>query len=239
MKPFASAGPPRADARAGFVLIEVLAALTIGVPILALVAQFTSQSLRNWNRGESTIAVMEMLTTGLGRLKTDLTHALPMHTPGSDSSSVMFSGTAGQLLFVAATGFGAGDRGLELISVTVTREEDGIAVVRQRGPVTTGPTPLRDPVILLRGRMQFQFAYRDANGQLQPNWSDREALPQAVVINLANNTGTSIFPVPVEMKLPANIVATCITGDDDGTGGCPTGQQRPQRPPGSRAQEGQ
>jgi len=239
LKPSASAGPPRADARAGFVLIEVLAALTIGVAILALLAQFTSQSLRNWNRGESTIAVMEMLTTGLARLKTDLSHALPMRPPGSDSSSVIFSGDAGRLLFVAATGFGAGDRGLELISITVTREQDDTAVVRQRGPVSTGPVPLRDPVVLLRGRMRFQFAYRDANGQLQPKWSDRQELPQAVVVNVANNAGTSVFPVPVEMKLPANIIAMCITGDDDGTGGCPTAQRRPQPAPGSREQEGQ
>jgi general secretion pathway protein J len=203
-------------------LIEMLAALTIAVAMLALLAQFTSQTLRNWNRGESTIAVMEMLTSGLGRLKTDLTLALPMRAPGTDSAAVMFAGDAGNLLFVAATGFSAGDRGLELISITVTRDEDGIAVVRQRGPVTTGPAPLRDPVILLRGRMQFRFSYRDDNGQTLQSWSNSERLPKAVAVEILNSAGVSVFPVPVVMKLPANLAATCVSGDDDGEGGCPS-----------------
>jgi general secretion pathway protein J len=106
----------------------MLAALTIAVAIMALLAQFTSQSVRNWNRGESTIAVMEMLTTGLARLKTDLSLAIPMRPPGTDSTNVVFIGDPGSVVFVAATGFGAGDRGVELISVNVVTNEDGIAV---------------------------------------------------------------------------------------------------------------
>ena len=232
MKHCASAGRPRADARAGFALLEMLAALTIAVAILALLAQFTSQSLRNWNRGESTIAIMEMLTSGLGRLKTDLALALPMHPPGSDSTSVMFAGSAGQLLFVAATGFGAGDRGVELISVTVTKDEDGIAVVRQRGPVTTGPAPLRDPVVLLRGRMQVRFSFRDDNGQTLASWVNRDGLPKTVAVDIFNNAGVSIFPVPVLMKLPANLGGACVASSEEGNvaPGCST--------PGARTQPG-
>jgi general secretion pathway protein J len=242
LKHSASAGQPRADARAGFALIEMLAGLTIAVAILALLAQFTSQSLRNWNRGESTIAVMEMLTTGLGRLKTDLALAVPMRAPGSDNPSVMFSGDAGQLLFVAATGFGAGNRGLELVSVNMTRDADGVvALVRQRGQVTTGPTPLRDPVVLLHGRMQFAFSYRDEDGQTLTSWTNRERLPKAVVLDLRNTAGVSVFPTPVVFNVPTNMAAACISGDggdggDGGNaGGCPGQQQRTRR--GTRTEE--
>lgn len=233
MKHIASAGrPSRADARAGFALIEMLAALTIAVIILALLAQFTSQSLRNWNRGESTIAVMEMLTSGLGRLKADLALALPMRPPGTDSTSVMFAGDARQLLFVAATGFGAGDRGMELISVTVADEEDGIALVRQRGPVMTGPAPLRDPVVLLRGRMQLQFSYRDDDGQMLATWSNRERLPKAVAVDIRNPAGVSVFPAPLVLRLPTNMAAACLAGagEDSGAGGCPGPQGRAPSP---------
>lgn len=232
MKHSASAGPPCADARAGFALIEMLAGLTIGVAILAVLAQFTSQSLRNWNRGESTIAVMEMLTSGLGRLRTDLALALPMPPPGTDSPNVMFIGDPKQLLFVATTGFGAADRGLEMISITVVNEENGVAVVRQRGPVTTGPAPLRDPVILLRGRMQVQFTFRDHEGQAITNWSNRERLPKAVEVNIVNPAGVAVFPVPVVLNLPTNLIAICVAGggDDEGTTSpaCPTGRSRTQ-----------
>lgn len=219
--------PPRVDARAGFALIEMLAGLTIAVAILAVLAQFTSQALRNWNRGETSIAMMEMLTTGLGRLKADLALAQPMRPPGTDSGGVMFAGDARQLLFVAATGFGAADRGLELISITVTDAEDGIAVIRQRGPVVTGPAPLRDPVILLRGRMQMQFIYHDDSGQPLATWANRDRLPKAVAVDIRNSAGVSVFPVPVTMRLPTTIAALCLAGGDDaGGGGCPGSQAR-------------
>jgi general secretion pathway protein J len=212
----------------------MLAAVTIAVAILAVVAQFTSQSLRNWNRGESTIAVMEMLTSGLGRLKTDLALAVPMRPPGTDSPSVVFSGDAAQLLFVAATGFGAGDRGLELISITVTKDQDDTVVVRQRGQVTTGPTPLRDPVVLLRGRIQVRFSYRDDEGTILQTWSNRQQLPKAVAVDVANSAGTLVFPVPVVLKLPINIAASCLDdsggGEGENAGACPSRQARPQNP---------
>jgi len=229
LKHSASADPPRADARAGFALLEMLAALTIAVAILGVLAQFTSITLRNWNRGESSIAAMEMLTSGLGRLKTDLALAIPMRPPGTDSTNVVFSGDAESLLFVAATGFGAGDGGVELVSVNVVKDESGIAVVRQRGRVTTGQTPLRDPVVLLRGNMQVQFSYYGYDGQPQPSWTNRDQLPKAVAVNILNPAGVAVFPVPLTMKLPTNMAAGCVDGDE-GTGtGCTGPQRRPQQ----------
>jgi general secretion pathway protein J len=216
-------------------MIEMLAGLTIAVAILAVLAQFTSQTLRNWNRGETSIAVMEMLTSGLARLRTDLALALPMRPPGTDSASVMFAGDARQLLFVAATGFGAGDRGLELISVTVTNEGDGIAVVRQRGPVMTGPAPLRDPVILLRGRLLMQFTYRDDDGQALVSWTNRDKLPKGVAVDVRNQAGVSVFPVPFVVRLPTTMPAACLAGAEDAPGGCPGGQAR--TPPRQDAQQ--
>ena len=243
MKRSASAGRPRpGEGRAGFALLEMLAALTIAVAILAVLAQFTSQALRNWNRGESAIAAMEMLTTGLARLRTDLNLALPMRIPGTDSASVMFAGDAGNLLFVAATGFGAGDRGLELVSIAAAREENDLVLVRQRGPVVAGPAPLRDPVVLLRGRMQVRFSYRDDDGQVLASWTNRDRLPRAVAVELFNAGGVSVFPVPVLLKLPATISAACIAGggDDDAAVGCPgTGAGRTQGRPGQQQERGQ
>jgi general secretion pathway protein J len=230
LKHSASAGPSRADARAGFALLEMLAALAIAVAMLGVLAQFTSLTMRNWNRGESTIAAMEMLTTGLARLRADLAMAIPMRPPGTDSTNVVFVGGADSLLFVAATGFGAGDRGVELLAINVTKNDDGIALVRQRGQVTSGQTPLRDPVVLLRGRMQVQFSYYDNDGQTLPTWSQRDQLPKAVGINVLNAAGVAVFPVPLMMKLPTNLAAGCAGGaGGDGTTECPGPRQ--QRPP--------
>src|SRR4051812_25747937 len=114
----------RSNPRAGFTLIETLAALAIAAAVFAVVAEFAGRMLRNWNYGESTISAMEMVTRGLGRLGTDLTLALPMTPPGTDGSTVYFAGDAQRMLFVAATGFGLGDRGVELLNIAVAGEGD-------------------------------------------------------------------------------------------------------------------
>jgi hypothetical protein len=142
----------------------------------------------------------------------------------------MFVGEPAQLTFVAATGFGAGNRGLEMISVAVTRDGEEMALVRQRGPVTTGPVPLRDPVVLFRGRMQIRFTYRDDDGQTLPVWSNQTRLPKAVAVEIFNTAGASLFPVPLLMKLPVNMAAGCVSGSDDEDGGCPRpGARQPQQ----------
>jgi general secretion pathway protein J len=203
----------RTDPRAGYALIEMLAALSIAVAILALLAQFTYQALRNWNRGESTIAAMEMLTSGLGRLRTDLALAVPMRPPGSDGDTVLFQGDVNRLLFVAATGFGPGDGGLELISITIGQDQEGTFVVRERGPVTSTAIPLRDPVLLLRGRMRVQFSYRGADGLPVNTWTERGELPKAVVVDIFGATGTTVFAAPVLLRLPINLSPVCLAGD--------------------------
>jgi hypothetical protein len=52
----------------------------------------SAQILRNWSHGSSTIAAMEMLTSGLARLGTDLSLALPVRPPGSEDSKILFEG---------------------------------------------------------------------------------------------------------------------------------------------------
>jgi len=213
LKPIDSAAP-RADARAGFALIEMLAALAIAVAVMALLAQFTAQAMRNWNRGESTIAAMEMLTSGLNRLRADLTLAVPMRPPGTDTGGIIFVGEPNRIIFVSAGP--VTDRGLALISVTVGEDADGVMVVRERGPVSTTATQMRDPVVLLRGRMRVQFSYRDQSGQSFPTWTGQPALPKAVAVEIFDLAGTSVFPVPVVIPLPANLLAACLSADYDG-----------------------
>jgi prepilin-type N-terminal cleavage/methylation domain-containing protein len=190
----------RADWRAGFTLIETLAALAIAAALMAVVAQIAGQALRNWNRGEGTIAAMEMLTRGLNRMAVDLSVALPMRLPGSDGTAVLFQGDASNILFVAATGFGAGNRGVELISISAVPERDGSLVVRQRGPVAS--------------RLQVRFSYRERNGQTVPVWSGRPDLPAAVHVEIYGADASPVFPVPMILTLPADLAADCLSSEE-------------------------
>jgi general secretion pathway protein J len=204
----------RSSAQAGFSLIEMLAALAIAGAIFAVISEFAGRLLLNWNRSESTISVMEMITRGLGRLGTDLSLALPMSPPGSDGSVAYFDGDPTHLIFVAATGFGVGDRGLELLNFSMVDNKDDFYLVRQRAPVASPPGEFKDPVMLMHGRMQVRFSYRDIDGTFVDSWTKRPNLPSAVGVQVIGASGP-IFPRPLVFPVPVNFSVDCLLPEDD------------------------
>jgi len=206
----------RADARAGFTLVETMVALAIAAAVFAVIAEFAGRTLRNWNRGSGTIAAMEMLTRGLGRLGTDLSLALPMTPAGTDGSTVYFIGDANNLMFVAATGFGVGDRGLELLNITAVTDRDDFQLVRRRGPVANPPPQFRDSVVLLRGRMTVRFSYRDRDGRTLESWQKKSELPAAVNVAVYGPTGAPVFPAALVFPLPVNYSVDCFDTSGEG-----------------------
>jgi general secretion pathway protein J len=238
LKHFASANRIR-DARAGFSLIETLAALAIAGAVFAVIAEFAGRTLANWKHGEATVAVMEMLTRGLGRLGTDLTEAVPMSPPGTDGSTVYFSGDARHLSFVAATGFGAGNRAFELLDISQTTENNDQVLVRKRATVSNPPAALQDPVVLLRGRIQIRFTYRTSDGQTVPTWSKQAELPSAVLVEVLDASGNPVFPAPFLLPVPVNYGVDCFDSGDDNVekpSRCVAPQDKNQQPQGTNPQ---
>jgi len=191
----------------------MLAALAIAGAIFAVISEFSGRLLLNWNRSDNVISVMEMVTRGLGRLGTDLTLALPMSPPGTDGSTTYFIGDAKHMIFVAATGFGIGDRGLELVDISMVDNRDDFYLIRQRAPVTNPPAQMRDPVVLLHGRMQVQFSYRDSTGKYLDAWAKRPDLPTAVGVQVIGASGP-IFPRPLILPVPVNFSVDCLNSED-------------------------
>ncbi len=208
MKPAVSVA--RSNPRAGFTLLETLAALAIAAAAFAVIVDFSMRTLRNWHRGDTAIAAMEMITRGIGRLQTDLAGALPMSVPGGDGAAVLFKGDANSVVFAAATGFGTGNRGVELISVSAFPDGDDIALIRNRGPVANPQPELRDPVVLMKGRLRVRFSYRDQNGKTVPTWIEQPDLPAAVAIEIFGAQGNPILPVPALIRLPQNFSVECF-----------------------------
>ncbi|HVZ52879.1 MAG TPA: prepilin-type N-terminal cleavage/methylation domain-containing protein [Pseudolabrys sp.] len=217
MRPTESARPRRNSANAGFTLIETLAALAIAGALFAVIAEFAGRTLRNWNHGEATIAVMEMLTRGLGRMQVDLNSAVPMTPPGTDGSTVYFAGNANAMRFVAATGFGVGNHGLELLNISAKQDNDDLLLVRERGPILNPASQLSDPVVLMRGHIQVRFAYRDAGGQTFDQWGNKPELPAAVLVKVLAQDGTPVFPSAFVLPVPVNLGADCLVDQGDAT----------------------
>jgi prepilin-type N-terminal cleavage/methylation domain-containing protein len=208
LKPAASVA--RSNPRAGFTLLETLSALAIAAAAFAIIVDFSMRTLRNWHRGDQAIAAMEMITRGIARMQTDLAVALPMSVPGGDGAAVLFKGDANSVVFAAATGFGTGNRGVELISVSAFPDGEDIAIVRNRGPVANPQPELRDPVVLMKGRMRVRFSYRDQNGKTAPTWIEQPELPAAVAIEIFGAQGNPILPVPALITLPQNFSVECL-----------------------------
>jgi general secretion pathway protein J len=229
LKHSASARPRSRSANAGFTLIETLAALAIAGAIFAVIAEFAGRTLRNWNHGAATIAVMEMLTRGLGRMQIDLDSVVPMSPPGTDGSTVYFAGNASAMRFVAATGFGVGNRGVELLNISAKQDNDDLMVVRERGPVLNPATQFSDPVVLLRGRIQVRFSYRDSSGQVSDTWGNRADLPAAVLVKVLGQDGAPVFPSAFVLPVPVSLGADCLVEQGDATpprcSGTGTGQE--------------
>lgn len=228
---------PRSNS-AGFTLIETLAALAIAGAVFAVIAEFAGRTLRNWHHGEATIAVMEMLTRGLGRLQTDLDSAVPMSPPGTDGATVYFAGNASAMRFVAATGFGVGNRGVELLNIAAKPDHDDTLLVRERGPILNPAAQLSDPVVLMRGRIQVRFAYRDSGGQAHDSWGNRPDLPSAVLVQVLAQDGTPVFPSAFVLPVPVSLGADCLIEQGDATPAhCTATQGTPQGQNGAPPQQ--
>ena len=195
--------------------METLVALAIAAAAFAVIVDFSMRTLRNWHRGDQAMAAMEMLTRGIGRLQTDLATTLPMGMPGGDGSTVLFKGDASNLVFAAATGFGAGNRGVELISISAMVDRDGVSLVRNRGPIANPQPELRDPVVLMRGRMQVRFSYRDRNGKSAATWIDQPELPTAIAVEIFGAEGNPVMPVAALLSLPQNYSVECFNPPAD------------------------
>lgn len=214
MQPTGSADR-RNNACAGFTLLETMVALAIAAAAFAVIVDFSMRTLRNWHRGDQAIAAMEMLTRGIGRLQADLAVSLPMGTPGGDGSTVLFKGDASNLVFAAATGFGSGNRGVELVSVSALPDSDGMALIRTRGPIANPQPELRDPVVLMRGRMQVRFSFRDRNGKTAPTWIEQPEMPAAVAVEIFGAEGNPVMPVAALLTLPQNYSVECFNPTAD------------------------
>jgi hypothetical protein len=127
------------------------------------------------------------------------------------------------MTFVAATGFGVGDRGLELINVSVSGEGDNIFLTRVRSPVSNPPQQFRDPVVLLQGKMQARFIYMDRTGKAFETWANRPNLPAAVAVQLDVPQRGPLFPRPVILPIPVNTSVDCIAISED------EGEEKPPR----------
>jgi len=200
--------------RAGFSLLEVLAALAITVLLVVAFAPFASQLVLTWGRGTRTAEFVDMLTRANDRIERDLLASVPMTITRGDKTSMLFRGGPGHVMFASATGFGVGRGGLELVSIGI--EQDGpnaTVLVRRRAPMrdaALAPSGFRDPVTLLAGPYRYRFSFVAADGTRVATWQDRPDMPARVELAIVAGD-RPVLPAALSFFVPANLSAACIT----------------------------
>jgi len=241
--------PVRAPAaRAGFSLIEVLAALTITALVIGAFSPFVAQLIHGWGRGARIAEVTDMLQTATARIDRDVLGAVPLLITRDDETTVLFKGTESYAVFVSATGLGRGRQGLELLSFSVEPDGDARALVRRHGRLGTDPDKpegLRDPVPLISGRFRITLAYRPKTGDAVKLWENRTELPAAIEVTLTDPSGVPVLPAPLVFPFAADYPAACIAdeapevcstlgGDDAGNGDAAASGQGAEQPIGAQ-----
>jgi prepilin-type N-terminal cleavage/methylation domain-containing protein len=227
----APTAPARSDdpsRNAGFSLIEVMAALVVTCLLMLGLTPFVNQLLSTWARGSTIGVVVDMTSRGIGQLRKDLRHAVPLaDRPGV----VAFRGDELHFEFPAATGLGTGRGGVEMISISTEQLEGReLALVRRRSghvPTESG-AEFKDQVVLFSGNLQYIFRYIAEDGTRQSTWSDRPDLPVRIEVNILEGRDP-VLPV-LELPLYADMSVACLL--QPGAPGCP-------RTPPEAAKQGQ
>src|SRR3954470_9373151 len=222
------------SARAGFTLVEVLAAFAIGAVIIAACAGLIHSVVLNFDRGTKTVDVAERFVLAIDRLSADFASARAVARRTEAGPALAFLGepgggqTPGKIVFVAAapvTGVQAGD---EVVMLTIEQDESATRLVRRRaswlGPTSRFEDVAPDnPVVLIEGRWSISFLFGRLTPERglswHPNWIGEAMLPRFVRLMVRDANGRDLLG-EADFVIRADAPATC--GRSDASASCLT-----------------
>lgn len=238
-----------AKARAGFTLVETLAALAIAAMVLMSLGTLIRQGVLFFDRGTRAVDVNEQLALAIDSLDHDFAAARFVVQRDATSAVVAFAAEPGsadgppKVTFITAGGRASGPQGEEVVSLSI-EESDGATQLVRRRAVWRGPrmhldeARPRDAVILLKGplSMSFHFAKQGEDGRIawQDHWKGETELPHSVRLAVHDNaTGVDLAGAEFPIRADAPPACTsgkkkCLSLDDKGDGGPDTQPNGPQ-----------
>jgi prepilin-type N-terminal cleavage/methylation domain-containing protein len=216
--------------RAGFTLIETLAALAITSVIILSTGGLLYQSVFFFDRGTRTVDQGEQLALVIDSLTRDFGAARFAVQNSGASAKAAFTGTSAsddgpaKIVFVTAGGKAAGPQGEEIVSMTVEPGDEFEQLVRRRvawrGPrMHLEDARPGDPVILIKGKLSISFAFSELtkDGKLvwHDSWTGDNGLPHSVRLNMRDGmTGANLL-AGAEFPIHADASPACTAGKVD------------------------
>lgn len=208
------------DPRAGFTLIEVLAALVVTGAVVAVVLPYAARLATHWWIGEATVEAADGWMQAVSRMGDDVAQAVPYGLGDGDGApAAAFQAGPDGIAFVRpALGGGAG---LEAVSYEVRASPAGGALVRRSrlfDPATFGRGVGGTSATLLDGPFRFRIVEVAADGSRRRGWAPADGMPAAVELS-AEGTGRAPVPAaPVLMPIPARAPAVARSAAAGGKG---------------------
>ena len=203
----------RTDPRAGFTLIEVLAALVVTGAFVAAVLPYATRLATHWWVGEATVEAADGWMQAVNRMGDDVAQALPYGLGGSDGGAeAAFRAGPDGIAFVRPT---LGDGvGLEAVSYEVRPSPAGNALVRRSrrfDPMAFGRDVGGASATLLDGPFRFRIVEVAADGTRRRDWAPADGMPAAVELSAAATGRAPVPAAPVLMPIPARAPAAAKT----------------------------
>jgi general secretion pathway protein J len=242
-----TASAAREKDEGGFTLIETLVALALTGLVLSALANITAQWLPSWNRGLDRIQRSEMIGITLQRIAEDLSAA--QYVPiGGDEKKPLFAGSERSVIFVrTALGPNAGP-GLDVVRLSETSDQGGLATVRSRTSFRPLPPEsasdrihFGEPVLLLRAPYQLSFAYAGDDQAWRGNWQDSEKLPAKIRLTVRDSSNGRAISTVTTIHVQSLAQGECRQADgkcDDNAGSPNQGAQQANSPAAGSAAQG-
>ncbi|OAI30432.1 hypothetical protein A1351_09160 [Methylosinus sp. R-45379] len=218
--------------RAGFTLVETLAALAVAAAIIFGAAALVHHVALYFDRGALGVNEAERFALAMDRLSRDFGAARfvagSIEMPkGKEkrAAPVAFEGGPGRIVFVTGSAVGARAAREEALTLEVEPLRDGVTRLVRRRSVWLGPRAglvaeaAGDAVALLEGRydISFDFARMDARGALAwtDRWTEETELPRVVRLRLADPVTGADLAAGAQFVLWADAPAACAREGGD------------------------
>jgi prepilin-type N-terminal cleavage/methylation domain-containing protein len=195
---------PRSRREAGFTLIEVLAGLVLASLILVSLNMAMSAVGKGTERTRRSLGEQSEIGSAVDIFGRDVARIAKIRRPAppGDFAGYVFDGNPDVIIYPLHEDEALDAPGLYLIRLSVTRKGDQSTLLRERAPLPVGNDnelpQWRDPVVLLSGPYDIEFAYRAQRSGLREwsnSWKADETMPEQIRLTV-NNTATGRLRVP-------------------------------------------
>lgn len=198
----AHAGEPRRDD--GFILVEILAALSVIAVMAALMVGFMDH-LRTVSRLEREVAARSELAAAASYVQRALSGAKALPLPDNEpQENMMFEGRSDGMRFAAVTRRGFYSLALRDIQI-LARDRGGQTQLVQTLAARRGGDKLQvapfTEIVIDNDVSSVTFEYAGDDGKYEPKWSADGSLPRAVRITVARNIGGKTVSATVLARL--------------------------------------